>query len=205
MINIDIDKNKRTVVIKEIQNNKTIINKFGNISINGADGILVSVKLVIFAITKIFIYHKNYADKEFMFYINDPELIKLIKSDTNDIYKKINFEWHTQFNNKTVSELGRLLSMFKKLPSKDILCKEANENFTEVELNLILKRDGLIQEQSICDKKLQDVLHKIEYGHYNNAEKVIENIRRLRIQRSLIKKNIKNIDIKLCNLSKNLK
>lgn len=202
MINIDIDLNRRNVKLTEFKKNKTIVNDFGNISVNGADGVLVSIKLMIFAVTKIFIYHKDYSDKEFIFHINDAQIINLIKNETCDIYEKINPEWHNEFDNKTLSELGRLLSMLKKLPSKDILYIKPNEIFNNTEHMLIHERAKLVQEQSSCDKKLQDILHDIEYGYCEYPEKTIKNIENNRLKRRKIKEDIKAIDNKLHSLSK---
>ena len=132
-------------------------------------------------------------DEEYLFYINNNEVVNLIKEET-DFLVKINPEFHLLYNKVTVSEIGRLLSLLNKLPNKDIVFLDDTKEY-----DLKCKREELYSKQSYCDTLTQDILHKIqntdiESLSYKEALSILLQIKDIRLERCLVKEEIKSVN-----------
>lgn len=191
MIHIYIDKNERRVILKN--NKQKLIKEYSNISTKNSKDILISIKLLIYSLNKIFNLNKNFNDEDYIFHINDSSIIKYIK-DENYFFEKVDIEWRDELDDKTYSELGNFLSMFKKIYSKDI------EYWVKDELyNLSVEKESLYIKQSECDKEIQDILHEIRNLNEDdiNSERSIIFVKKLRKigqTRINIKNKIKEIE-----------
>lgn len=193
MIYVYIDKNERCVTFKN--NKKKLIKEYNNISTKNSTDKLISIKLLIYSINKIFNLNKRFNDENYIFYINDESLIKYIK-DENYFYEKVNAEWKNELDEKTYSELGNFLKMFKRIYGKDILYWIKDELYS-----LSNEKENLYLKQSKCDIKIQDILHEIR--NLNKDEitpkisvDLVEQLREIGQVRVDIKNKIKNIEQK---------
>lgn len=194
MKKIIIDNSKNNVKIFCVKVNKDkLLGDYSNIK-TSSDELLSAIKLIIFSINKIRIIDKNYInDEEYIFYIDNKEIIDLIKNET-DFLIKILPEYHLLYNNVTVSEIGRLLSMLSKFNSKDILFLNNSKDY-----NLKCKREELYSRQSYCDTTTQDILHKIQNTDlsalsFDEALELLYKIKNIRIERCLVKQEIKMLN-----------
>lgn len=193
MVNIYIDKNKREIVVKDKKDK--IIKKYSNLSTKNSDGIRRSVKLFMYSLNKIFLINR-YNDEEYMFFINDEELISIIKLE-NDLFRtSINKEWHNIYDKKTVSEIGTFLSFLKRIKNKNAIYWERSELF-----NLKDEKENLYLEQSECDKNVQDILHEIQVLSEEditdtNCMAFVYKLREVRKLRNSIKTKIKALEVK---------
>lgn len=191
MIHVYIDKNERQVILKN--NKQKLIKEYSNISTKNSKDILISIKLLIYSINKIFLLNKRVNDDDYLFHINDEALIKYIK-DENYFYEKVRIEWKDDLDDKTYSELGNFLSMFKRIYGKDIIYWVKDELF-----NLSSEKEALYLKQSECDIKIQDILHEIRNLKEKDvtAEQSVIFVKKLREigqARIVIKNKIKDIE-----------
>ena len=190
MNKVYIDVIKCKVTIKDKKNR--IVKSFENISTNNKDSVRLSIKFLMFAINKVF-SKKGFNDEDYIFYINDKEIINFIKdTDSNTIYKKVLKDWHDNLDLNTISELGNFLVQFNKINSKDI------EYFEEdIEYLLQEKKQELLNKLSMYDSQIQDELHIIrelsDKDVIEHAEIRILKLRELSIKRVLVKKELKKI------------
>lgn len=188
------------IYINTLENSVTIkdkklktLKKYENLSKKN-DSMLNSIKLIIFSITKLTVLDKRYFDEEYIFYITDENILKYIKDNNSFFYKKIDKEWKYELDNKTLSETGRLLSLFARFNFKDILFWMEDEEYKANE-----KREGLAKIQSEYDTKTQDYLHTIQSLKDDEITpkycmKLILEIRDVRKKREGVKKEIKKLD-----------
>lgn len=193
MIKIYIDKNLREVTFKDRK--EKMIKQYTNLSTKNSEGVLITIKLIIYSLNKIFNMNTKYDDEEYVFYINDEELFKYIKdTDQNTFYEKVNKDWRTSLEGKTYCELGRLLAIFKKLHNKDIVTWERDELF-----NLRNEKEKLYACQSECDIETQDILHAIQQLRDDEVTEqicisFIIKLRNVRKRRNKIKTGIKGLE-----------
>ena len=194
MKKIIIDNYRNHIKIFEVKKNKEkLLIEYSNIKTSNEE-LLSSIKLIIFAINKIKNIDKNFVmDEEYLFYINNNEVVNLIKEET-DFLVKINPEFHLLYNKVTVSEIGRLLSLLNKLPNKDIVFLDDTKEY-----DLKCKREELYSKQSYCDTLTQDILHKIqntdiESLSYKEALSILLQIKDIRLERCLVKEEIKSVN-----------
>lgn len=188
------------IYINTIENSVTIkdrrfktLQKYENLSKNDIP-MLNSIKLIIFSINKLMVLDKRYYDEEYLFYITDENILKYIKDDNSFFYKKVDKEWKYDLENKVLSEIGRLLSLLSRFNFIDI-----NYWIEDEEYRINEKRESLARIQSEYDSKIQDYLHMIQkMDEYEltekNCVKLIREIRKVRLERDDIKKQIKKLD-----------
>lgn len=189
---IYINTVNNSVSIKNKKNR--LIKKYENISRNNIE-LLNSTKLLIFALNKIFVMDKNhYNDEEYIFNISDEKLITYLKTEYDFFYEKINKDWKNELDNKTLSELGRLLSLLNKIPFKNVLYWIEDEEYIRNE-----KYEKYAKMQSEYDEAIQKLLHHIQGLKDKELESdycisLIKEIRRVRLEREKVKKEIRKID-----------
>lgn len=171
---------------------KTII-KYENIARNEDDK-LNSIKLIIFSINKIMVLDKQFYDEEYIFNLTDNDMLKYLKDECDFFYKKVNKDWKYELDNKSLSEIGRLLSLLSRFNFKDI-----NYWIEDKEYKRNEKREKLSKIQSEYDLKIQEYLHIIQNLKDEEINKdicidLIKKIRDTRRERANIKKQIKKLD-----------
>lgn len=196
MLNIYIDTFNNEITLRDGKNR--LIKKYSNLSTQKSNELLSSIKLLMISLNKIFNMNSRYYDEVYMFYITNNELLTYIKSDEFNIRTHIKREWRNELDNKTLSELGNLLNIFKKINSKDIVYWDM-ENDDRYALRI--ERERLNDCQSKIDSQIQDILHdiqKLKDDEITEAKALsfIMNIRHLRKERNKIKTSIKNIEQK---------
>ena len=97
-------------------------------------------------------------------------------------------------DNKTLSELGRLLSLLNKIPFKNVLYWIEDEEYIRNE-----KYEKYAKMQSEYDEAIQKLLHHIQGLKDKELESdycisLIKEIRRVRLEREKVKKEIRKID-----------
>ncbi|NLZ33669.1 MAG: hypothetical protein GX889_01940 [Clostridiales bacterium] len=193
MVNIFIDINKREVSFRD--DKLRLIKRYSNISTKNKEDLDKTTRLFIYALNKIFL-NRFYYDENYMFYVNNKEIIDLIKTENNNFLRRINKNWHKTLTKDTISQLGNFLSLFNRIKNKNLLYWENKELY-----EIIDKKEKLYQLQSECDIKIQDILHQIQ--KLPNEEivediciKLILEIKNLRLERSKIKNKIKLLEKK---------
>lgn len=191
MINIYIDVNKREVTIKDRKDK--IVNKYSNISTKNKEGLSKSLKLFMYSLNKIFL-DSRYNDKEYLFNINDCQLLNIIKLENDNFRETVNKEWHDIYDKNIVSQLGTFLHFLSKINAKNILYWERDELF-----ELKDKKQVLYTEQSKYDVELQNILHSIDDIKTSEitpekAYAILISIKEVRNKRINIKKKIKKIE-----------
>lgn len=191
MVNIFIDINKREVLFRD--DKLRLIKRYSNISTKNKEGLDKTTRLFIYTLNKIFL-NRFYYDESYMFYVNNEEIIDLIKTENNNFLRRINKNWHKTLTEDTISQLGNFLSLFNRIKNKNLLYWENKELY-----EIIDKKEKLYQLQSECDIKTQDILHQIQ--KLPNEEivediciKLILEIKNLRLERSKIKNKIKLLE-----------
>mgnify|MGYP006894300611 FL=1 len=191
VVNIFIDINKREVLFRDYK--LRLIKRYSNISTKNKEGLDKTTRLFIYALNKIFL-NRFYYDESYMFYVNNEEIIDLIKTENNNFLRRINKNWHKTLTEDTISQLGNFLSLFNRIKNKNLLYWENKELY-----EIIDKKEKLYQLQSECDIKTQDILHQIQ--KLPNEEivediciKLILEIKNLRLERSKIKNKIKLLE-----------
>ena len=81
MVNIFIDINKREVLFRD--DKLRLIKRYSNISTKNKEGLDKTTRLFIYALNKIFL-NRFYYDESYMFYVNNEEIIDLIKTENNN-------------------------------------------------------------------------------------------------------------------------
>ena len=192
MYHIYIDVNKREIVVKDIK--FRTLKKYTNISTKNTNGVLRAIKLTIFSLNKVFKMNVRYNDFGYIFYINDKDLIRYIKTSDERFNIKIKHYWN--LDNKTLSELGNFLVIFSRLHNKDIVYWERDELF-----ELKDKKEEFYMEQSRLDTLTQDILHDIKQIKKEDiTEEFCNNsvlkLREIQIERGKIKRQIKSLEKK---------
>lgn len=194
MIYVYIDTELSEVELRD--NKKKIIAKYSNISSNSTSEIISSIKLLMFSLNKIFDRYKKYNEETYSFHITDKEIMKLIKTEDDDIRIHIKKSWSKCLNHNELSQLGNFLNIFNRITSKDIvLWDKAND----IPYKIKIQREELNILQSECDIKIQDILHEIQIL---NEEHITEEkalfyvlkIREIRQYRNKIKTKIKFLE-----------
>lgn len=191
MINIYVNVNKNEVIFRD--GKLKLIKKYSKISMQNKKGIEKTVKLLTYAINKVFL-DSLYNEKEYQVYINDKELIDLVKLENDVFLTKIDKIWHKTYSKTTVSQIGNFLKMLNKIKNKNIVFWEEEELY-----EIIDKKDALYVLQSECDIKIQDILHKIQKLTKEEIDselcmKIVFDLQNLRIEREKIKKKIKLLE-----------
>lgn len=196
MLNIYINTLNNEITFRDGKNR--LVKQYSNLSTQKSNELLSSIKLLMISLNKIFNMNNRYYDEVYMFYITNNELLDYIKADEFNIRTHIKRDWKNELDNKTLSELGNLLNIFKKIDSKDIVFwdMENDERYA-----LRVERERLNERQSKIDSQIQDILHDIQNLKddeitESKALSFIMNIRHLRKERNKIKTNIKNIEQK---------
>lgn len=196
MLNIYINTLNKEISIRD--NKHKLIKKYSNLSTNNANELLSSIKLFMISLSKVCNINNHNHDESCMFFITDSTLLRYIKIDEFNIRTHIKKEWKSELDNKTLSSLGNLLSLFSKFKNKDIVYWDV-ENDEKYELRE--KREKFNQLQSEIDIEIQDILHEIQLLEDEEITEpkslsCIMKIRHLRRKRNKIKTDIKKIEQK---------
>ena len=118
VVNIFIDINKREVLFRD--DKLRLIKRYSNISTKNKEGLDKTTRLFIYTLNKIFL-NRFYYDESYMFYVNNEEIIDLIKTENNNFLRRINKNWHKTLTEDTISQLGNFLSLFNRIKNKNLL------------------------------------------------------------------------------------